>query len=66
MLTPSCNVDPLTPHYYIVKLDIIIKSLDPLRAKKTFIRKKFDHTAVSAIKALSTAVSAIKALSLQG
>ena len=30
---------------------IIIKSLDPLRAKKTFIRKKFGHTAVSAIKA---------------
>ena len=30
---------------------IIIKSLDPLRAKKTFIRKKLGHTAVSAIKA---------------
>ena len=32
---------------------IIIKSLDPLRAKKTFIRKKVGHTMVSAIKALS-------------
>ena len=30
---------------------IIIKSLDPLRAKKTFIRKKLGHTMVSAIKA---------------
>ena len=34
-------------------LGIIIKSLDPLRAKKTFIRKKLGHTAVSAIKASS-------------
>ena len=35
---------------------IIIKSLDPLRAKKTFIRKKLchsRHTMVSAIKASS-------------
>ena len=32
---------------------IIMKSLDPLRAKKTFIRKKLGHTAVSAIKASS-------------
>ena len=30
---------------------IIIKCLDPLRAKKTFIRKKLGHTAVTAIKA---------------
>ena len=29
--------------------EIIIKSLDPLRAKKTFIRKKLGHTKVSAI-----------------
>ena len=29
---------------------IIIKSLDPLRAKKTFIRKKLGHTTVSALK----------------
>ena len=29
------------------------KNLDPLRAKKTFIRKKFGHTMVSAIKASS-------------
>ena len=32
---------------------IIIKSLYPLRAKKTFIRKKLGHTAVSAFKASS-------------
>ena len=32
---------------------IIIKSLDPLRAKKTFISNKLGHTAVSAIKASS-------------
>ena len=31
----------------------IIKSLDPLRAKKTFIRKKLGHTMVSAIKTSS-------------
>ena len=30
-----------------------MKSLDPLRAKKIFIRKKLGHTAVSAIKASS-------------
>ena len=29
------------------------KSLDPLRAKKTFIRKKLGHTVVSAIQASS-------------
>ena len=28
-----------------------MKTLDPLRAKKIFIRKKLGHTAVSAIKA---------------
>ena len=32
---------------------IIMKSLDPLRAKKTFIRKKLGQTAVLAIKASS-------------
>ena len=32
---------------------IIIKSLDPLRAEKTFIRKQLGHTAVSAIQASS-------------
>ena len=30
-----------------------MKSLDPLRAKKIFIRKKLGHTAVSAIEASS-------------
>ena len=29
------------------------KSLDPLRAKKTFIKKKLGHTAISAIQASS-------------
>ena len=33
--------------------EIIIKSLDPLRAKKTFIRKKLGRTMVSVIKASS-------------
>ena len=37
----------------VSKTDIIMKSLDPLRAKKKFIRKKLGHTAVSAIKASS-------------
>ena len=32
------------------------KILDPLRAKKTFIRKKMGHTAVSAIQASSVAL----------
>ena len=32
---------------------IIMKSLDPLRAKKIVIRKKLGHTTVSAIKASS-------------
>ena len=32
---------------------IVVKSLDPLRAKKTFIRKKLGHTMVSVIKASS-------------
>ena len=40
-------------------IDIIIKSLDPLRAKKTFIRKKLGHTMVSAIAETITMVSAI-------
>ena len=31
----------------------LMKSLDPLRAKKIFKRKKMGHTAVSAIKASS-------------
>ena len=37
-------------HPGIVAERIIKTSLDPLRAKKTFIRKKLGHTAVSAIK----------------
>ena len=44
-----CNASKLSENAY----EIIIKSLDPLRAKKTFIRKKLGHTAVSAIKASS-------------
>ena len=36
-----------------IPFTIIVKSLDPLRAKKTFIRKKLGHTMVAAIKASS-------------
>ena len=32
---------------------VIMKSLDPLRAKLTFIKRKLGHTAVLAIKASS-------------
>ena len=35
---------------------IIMKSLHLLRASKIFIRKKLDHTAVSAIKASSVTI----------
>ena len=38
---------------YERSLQKILKSLDHLRAKKTFIRKKLGHTAVSAIQASS-------------
>ena len=38
-------------HFF--KVGDIIKSLDPLRAKKTLIRKQLGHTMVSAIKASS-------------
>ena len=34
---------------YFASQEFIMKSLDPLRAKKIFIRKKLGHTAVSAI-----------------
>ena len=40
-------------HKSFDEFEIIVKSLDPLRAKKTFIRKKLAHTMVSAIKASS-------------
>ena len=67
VLFPWFLFHALIIHVYIVMLfstrhcvficfvgrEIIIKSLDPLRAKKRFIRKKLDHTAVSAIKASS-------------
>ena len=39
--------------HYTRFLAIILKGLDPLRAKETFIRKKLGHTMVSAIKASS-------------
>ena len=41
-------------------LQIIIKSLDPLRAKKTFITKKLGHTMASAIKASSVTLCLYK------
>ena len=37
----------------LIYMQIIMKRLDPLRAKKIFIRKKLGHSAVSAIKASS-------------
>ena len=37
----------------VKSMQIIMKKLDPLRAKRTFMRKKLGHTAVSAIKASS-------------
>ena len=44
----------ITPSYIDIMFSLIImESLDPLRAKKTFIRKKLGHTAVSAIEASS-------------
>ena len=48
-------VHPHDPYLTLMSLvmRIIMKSLDPLRAKKIFIRKKLGHTAVSAIKASS-------------
>ena len=44
---------------------IIMKSLDPLRAKKIFIRKKLGHTAVSAIKASSVTLQIIMYINYQ-
>ena len=32
--------------FFELTSEIIVKSLDPLRAKKTFIRKKLGHTMV--------------------
>ena len=57
--TSMTQISPYTPPNLIKGLaarslgwyEIIIKCLDPLRAKKTFIRKKLGHTMVSAIKA---------------
>ena len=40
-----------------------MKSLDPLRAKKIFIRKKLGHTTVSAIKASSVTLDLAKGAS---
>ena len=42
----------------------LLKSLDPLRAKKTFIRKKVGHTAVSAIKPITQKENKMFLLSL--
>ena len=41
------------PELIVTYFQIIIKGSDPLRAKKTFIRKKLGQTAVSVIKASS-------------
>ena len=37
-----------------------MNSLDPLRAKKTFIRRKLGHTAVSPIKASSVTLEILQ------
>ena len=50
LLTLSKNNELKTNHN---KNGMIIKRLDPLSAKKTFIRKKLGHTMVLAIKASS-------------
>ena len=47
----------------IVLRHIIMKSSDPLRANKIFIRKKLGHTAVSAIKASSVTLDLTKGAS---
>ena len=49
-ITRTCLHDEFDLMYEYI---LIMKSLDPLRAKKTFIRKKLGHTAVSASKASS-------------
>ena len=41
-----CNL--VNCHYGLTRI-IIMKSLDPLRAKKIFIRKKLGHTKVSPV-----------------
>ena len=46
-------VHPFCCRNSIESVGIILKNLDPLRAKKTFIRKKLGHSMVSAIKASS-------------
>ena len=48
------NVEPLCSN-----IVIIMKSLDPLRAKKTFIRNKLGHTAVNPIRRYSTLEKAV-------
>ena len=50
---PEFSIPFVIETFSLKQLQIIMKSLDPLRAKKIFIRKKLGHTAVSAIKASS-------------
>ena len=49
---PGCRLSAIISHEQSIK-PILMKSLDPLRAKKILIRKKLGHTTVSAIKASS-------------
>ena len=51
--TRSYDVELWHPASGTQALHIIIESLDPLRAQRTFVRKKLGHTAVSAITASS-------------
>ena len=50
---PSLSLIPVAYVYVLVYVYIIMKSLDPVRANKIFIRKKLGHTVVWAIKASS-------------
>ena len=50
---PEFSIPFVIETFSLKQLQIIMKSLDPLRAKKIFIRNKLGHTAVSAIKASS-------------
>ena len=54
MISNVLNANQLSSFFF--KAQIIMKSLDLLRAKKIFIRKKLGNTAVSAIIASSVTI----------
>ena len=53
-LQHDISFDQLTVLKHYLDVEIIMKRLDPLRAKKTFKRKKMGHTAVSAMSVYSS------------